>query len=373
MMTSMHTLACRSLTAAYVAALTLLVVPSAHGRDDLTLVSWGGAYTKSQMLAFVRPYEEQTGTRIEVLDYTGGLDDIRNQVRSLNVRWDVVDLELSDALRGCEEGLLEKIDPAQLAPAPDGIPATGDFIAGSYTDCAVGTVIWSTVIAYDQRRFRDNPPQHIGDFFDIRRFPGARALRKTPKANLEWALLADGVDPDKIYDVLSTAQGLDRAFALLDRIKPYLVWWEAGTEPPTLLESGQVAMTSAYNGRIQEAVDERRAPFALIWDHQIWNIDLLAIPKGDRNRERALDFIRFATAPAQLAEQARLIAYGPVRQSALARIEPQRRAQLPTHPDNFGNALRLDARWWAENYTRINQRFEAWLRRPVGVPSALPR
>lgn len=357
------------------AALATLLLGSVGARaaEELTMASWGGAYTKSQMLAFVRPYARQTGTPVEVLDYTGGLDEIRNQVRSLNIRWNVVDLELSDAIRGCEEGLLEKIEPANLAPAPDGSAAVDDFLPGSLTECAVGTVIWSTVIAYDKRRIGDPRPRSIADFFDPERFPGKRALRKTPKANLEWALIADGVEPAHVYEVLETDAGLDRAFAVLDRIKPDLVWWEAGTDAPRLLETGQVVMTSAYNGRIQEAINQRGAPFALVWDHQIWNIDLLAIPKGDPQRAQAWDFVRFATAPQQLAAQARHIAYGPVRRSALAQLEPARRAQLPTQADNFTNALRLNATWWARHHAAIERRFQAWLRRPIGVPEALPR
>ena len=343
----------------------------AHG-DDLTMVSWGGAYTRSQMLAFVRPYMLEHQTDVDVLDYSGGLAAIRNQVRSLNVKWDVVDLELSDAIRGCEEGLLEHIEPSQLAPAADGTPPQRDFLPGSLTDCAVGTVIWSTVVAYDASRLHATP-RTIADFFDTERFPGPRGLRKTPKANLEWALIADGVQPDRVYQVLETEHGLDRAFEVLDKIKPQIVWWQAGTEAPRLLETGQVVMTSAYNGRIQDAIDQRNAPFALLWDHQIWNIDMLAVPKGDPNRSKAMDFIRFATAPAQLAAQARQIAYGPVRASSLEEIEPKLRGKLPTDPDNFKTALRLNAKWWARHYARINARFQTWLRRPIGVPNALPR
>ncbi len=354
-------------------ALATLAAGGARAADDLTMVSWGGAYTRSQMLAFVRPYARRHDIGIDVLDYTGGLENIRNQVRSLNVKWDVVDLELSDAIRGCREGLLETIDPAQLAAAPDGTAAALDFLPGSLTECAVGTVVWSTIIAYDARRFGNRKPSTIADFFDIERFPGRRGMRKTPKANLEWALIADGVDPQQVYDVLGTEQGLDRAFAVMDRIKPLLVWWKSGTEAPHLLESGHVAMTTAYNGRIQDAIDQRRAPLDLIWNHQIWNIDLLAIPKGDPNREQAMDFIRFATAPAQLAAQARHIAYGPVRVSSLAQIDASTRAKLPTDPRNFASALRLNAAWWAQHYPRINQRFRAWLQRPIGVPDALPR
>ncbi len=348
-----------------------LLIPLPGQADDLTMVSWGGAYTRSQILAFVRPYQAATGVQIEMLDYRGGLAELRNQVRSLNIKWDVVDLEMSDALRACDEGLLEPIAPTDLAPAADGTAAQDDFLDGSLTDCAVGTVVWSTVIAYSPDAL-EKQPRRLADFFDIESFPGRRALRRTPKANLEWALLADGVPMDKVYATLETEAGLQRAFAMLDRIKPQLIWWQDGIEAPHLLESGEVVMTSAYNGRIADA-NSRGGDFRIIWDHQIWNIDLLGIPRHNPRHEQALDFIRFATRSTQLAEQARHIPYGPVRRSSLQLMNKNARPQLPTAKKNFANALQINARWWAEHYGRINRRFEEWLRRPLQVPKHLPR
>ncbi|MEX2489181.1 MAG: extracellular solute-binding protein [Pseudomonadales bacterium] len=355
------------------AILTQLPFTAAATAHDLTLVSWGGAYTRSQMLAFVRPFEEKNHIRMEVLDYDGGLAEIRSQVRSLNVRWDIVDLELSDAVRACNEGLLEEIETASLQPAPDGTPPEEDFIEGTLTPCAVGTVIWSTVIAYDRTDFADAGPQKFTDLFDPDRFPGKRGLRYTPKANLEWALLADGVEPEVIYDTLETKQGLDRAFRVLTRIKPWIHWWQAGDEAVRLLETDQVVMTTAYNGRIYDAVTTRNEPFEIIWDRQIWDIDLLGIPRGNPRRQQARDFITFATATRQLAMQAQHISYGPVRHSALQQVAPELRPHLPTAPENFRHALQVDSAWWAEHFDRINRRFEDWASRSIQVPQALPR
>jgi putative spermidine/putrescine transport system substrate-binding protein len=342
--------------------------------QELVFISWGGAYTKSQMLAFVRPYQKNTGVNIEVFDYTGGLEEIRGQVRSLNIKWDVVDLELTDALRGCKEGLLEPIDVRTLAPAPDGTPAQQDFIDGALTECAVGTMIWSTVVAYDSEAFTEGrKPASLQDFFDIEQFPGKRGMRYTPKANLEWALLANGVARDKVYDVLETEAGLDRAFRVLDSIKPAIVWWRQGEDAVRLLETDQVTMTTAYNGRIYEAVTARNAPFKIIWDYQIWDIDLLGVPRHNLKRDQSMDFISFATATPQLAAQAKHIPYGPVRYSALEQVAPALRAHLPTAPTNFKNAMRINARWWAEHFEPINRRFAAWASRPIQVPKILPR
>ena len=91
---------------------------------DLTVVSWGGAYTKSQVEAYHKPWMAKTGKAIVSEDYGGGIAEIKAQFESGNVTWDVVDVELSDAIRACDEGLLEPIDHSILPPAPDGTPAT---------------------------------------------------------------------------------------------------------------------------------------------------------------------------------------------------------------------------------------------------------
>ncbi|MFP3983374.1 MAG: polyamine ABC transporter substrate-binding protein [Desulfurivibrionaceae bacterium] len=340
---------------------------------DLTIVSWGGDYTRSQMLAYVLPYAEEKGVEVEVLDYSGGLEEIRSQVSSMNIKWDVVDLELTDALRGCREGLLERIEPDILNPAPDGSPAAEDFIEGSLRECAVGSVVWSTVIAHNSEAYPEKQPESLEDFFDIKSFPGGRGMRKTPKANLEWALIADGVPPEKVYDELETQQGLDRAFKMLNRIKPCIKWWEEGEEAPQMLADGEVSMSTAYSGRIYRAAEQEDKPLEIIWDRQIWNIDLWAIPKGSRHKEAALDFIRFATAPDRMAAQSRHIPYGPVRASALKQVPEKIRKHLPTEQHNFSSALQIDAGWWSENYYRVNQQFQRWLERSVQVPRSLPR
>jgi len=302
--------------------------------------------------------------------YNGGLAEIRSQVRALNVKWDVVDLEAADVLRGCREGLLHPIDPDALAPSPQGRAASEDFIDGGLTECGVGTVAWATVVAYDEQAVA--APRHLEDFFDTRRFPGARGLRRTPKANLEWALLADGVAPERVYPLLETDAGLRRAFSVLNRIKPQIVWWRSGEQAVRLLETDRVVMTSAYNGRVYDAVESRGQPFGILWDRQVWNINFLAIPKGTERRNTALRFIRFATGTAPLAEQSRHIPYGPVRRSSLERVPESVRPHLPTAQANRERAFRLDHRWWAEHYERIERRFEQWLQRPVRVPRELP-
>ncbi len=333
----------------------------------LTIVSWGGAYTASQIKAFHEPFEAQTGIEIQSVDYDGNAAPIKAQVQSGNVTWDVVDVELPVAIRLCDEGALEEIDATTLADAPDGTPATEDFLEGTLYDCAVGNDVWSTVYAYNEDSIDGDVPTDIGDFFDTEAFTGRRGMRKTPKGNLEMALMADGVPAAEVYDVLATEEGVDRAFAKLDTIKNDVVWWEAGAQPPQLLADGEVVMTTAYNGRIFNAIYAEDQPFEIVWDGQVWDIDLWVIPRGSPVKEEAMQFIRFATQTEPMAEQFRLIAYGPTRASAQPLVTTHlehgidMQPHLPTYPANMENALQTDPLFWADYGVELEQRFNAWL------------
>lgn len=348
----------------------LAATPVPLDADELTVVSWGGSYTRSQILGFVRDYEKATGVEVDMIDYAGGIDEIRSQVRSWNVKWDVVDLELFDAIRACDEGLLEPIAAATLPPAPDGTTAAEDFLEGALMPCGVGNHAAATVIAFDTERITREPAS-LADFFNVKDFPGRRGLRRTPQTNLEWALLADGVAAERVYEVLSTKDGADRAFEVLTRLKPHIEWWQAGEEAVRLLETGQVAMTSAYNGRVHAAV-ERGRPFEILWDLHVRFIDVWGIPKHGENSARALEFVRFATSTGALAAQARYIPYGPLRQSSMNLLDTETRKNLPTAPDNLAVSFRRDPAWWARHMPELGPRFERWADRPVMVPKDWP-
>jgi putative spermidine/putrescine transport system substrate-binding protein len=335
--------------------------------DDLTVVSWGGAYTKSQVEAYQKPWMAKTGHNIRSEDYNGGIAEIKAQVEAGNVTWDIVDVELSDAVRACDEGLVIPIDPAELLPAPDGTPAVDDFIPGTLSECAVATIVWSTIYSYDASKIEGDKPTTIGDFFDTEKFPGKRGMRKSPKANLEFALLADGVPAGDIYEILASPEGVERAFKKLDTIKDSVVWWEAGAQPPQLLADGEVLMTTAYNGRIFNAAAGEDKPFEIVWDGQVWDIDLWVILEGAPNKDLAMDFLKFSTSTQALADQAKWISYGPARKSSAPLVglyqdgKTEMGPQMPTAPANMKNAVQNNFEFWADHQDELNERFNAWL------------
>ncbi len=351
----------RSRALALTSVVALTAAGIAYAAETLTVVSWGGAYTKSQIEAYHKPFTEKTGVVINSVDYNGGLAEVRAQVESGNVTWDVIDIELSDAIRGCDEGLFIPIDPSILPPAPDGTPAEEDFIEGAIQECAVANIVWSTVYAYRTDLVGDKAPSTIGDFFDLQTWPGKRGMRRTPKVNLEFALMADGVPTGEVYNVLSTPEGVDRAFAKLDEIKDQVIWWEAGAQPPQLLADGEVLMSTAYNGRLFNAIFNEKQPLEIVWDGQVYDLDLFAILKGAPNEKRALEFVAFSTDTERLARQADWISYGPARKSSMQYVKPDILPHLPTAPENFKNPLQNDFEFWADNQDELNERFNTWL------------
>ena len=341
-------------------------IASVASAADVTVMSWGGSYTQSQVEAYQKPFTAQTGINVISVDADNPAPAIKAQVEAGIVTTDVADVEYADAIRLCDEGLLEPIDPASLPAAPDGTAAADDFLPGALTDCAVSTIVFSTVYAYDTTKFPEGPTT-IADFFDLEKFPGKRAMRKGAKANLEMALMADGVPAADVYATLATPEGVDRAFKMLDKIKKDTVWWEAGAQPPQLLADGEVAMTTAYNGRIFAAAVAEGKPFQTVWDGQVYEYDLFVVPKGAPNKDAAMEFVKFSTDTQRLADQAKWIAYGPARKSSSALVgkyndgKTDMAPYMPTNPDNMKNALASSYEFWVDHDGELNEKFNAWL------------
>lgn len=348
-------------------ALALIAAGTAQAQDSINITTYGGAFAAAVNEAYARPFTEATGIQANMVDNSDPPAKLKAEVEAGNVTSDVYDVEQSDVIRLCDEGLIESIDPAALPAAADGTPAADDYLPQALHDCATAIMVWSTVIAYDTSAFPNGAPATVADFFDTAKFPGKRGIIKRPKYALEFALLGDGVAPDEVYDVLSTDEGVDRAFAKLDTIKDQVVWWEAGAQAPQLLADKEVSMTLAYNGRIFDAIVDEGKPFGFVWDGANLDMDYWVIPKGAPDMEKSMKFIAFASDPARQADLSKYIAYGPPRKSAAANVgtykdgTTEMAPYLPTTPANAEKALVNDAAFWADHGTELTERFNAWL------------
>jgi len=354
-------------------AVSVMALGTAHANDpvSLTIVSWGGAYTASQVRAYHEPYVAEN-PHVTIINDDGSanaLAGLRAQSQAGNVTWDLVDMLPSDAQLACDEGLILEIDHDEmLAAAPDGTPPTEDFLPGSLGECFIPQIVYSTVLTFRPDAFpEDAQPSSIEDLFDVENFPGRRALQDRPGTNLEWALYADGVDPDEIYDVLSTPEGVDRAFAKLDTIKDHIIFWTEGAQAPQLLADGEVAFATGYNGRMFDAIEVEGMNAEIIWDGQVVEWDGWVVPAGGRNIEAVMDYLYWATDTQRLADQAKFISYGPARASSAplvgehADLGVDMNQHMPTNPDNYFAPIVLDNDFWTDYGDELRERFANWM------------
>ncbi len=337
---------------------------------DVTVVSWGGAYTASQQKAYGTPWEEKTGKKIHWENYNGGLGEVRTQVESGTVTWDIVDVLPHEARVGCDEGLFEEIPERYLVKTMDGKSLDEDMMVPRPNKCVAPQIWWSYMMFYDEPAWAGKQaPASIADFFNVSDFPGKRGIHSWPNALIEMALVADGVDPKGVYEVMDTDEGIDRAFATLDKIRDHSVFWSAGSKPLEFVKSGETSMALAYNGRVGAANLSEDATFVPVWDGQVLEEEWMVVVKGTPNMEAAFEFIGFASAPEQQAGQARYINYGPMRNSAFGIIEAGEpwfhngkniMEHMPNRPEVMARSVIANPDWWADNGDAVKERFDAW-------------
>lgn len=343
--------ASRLLSGLPLALVMIMCGATAVSARELTVATWGGTFTQKQRSAIIDPFSKKYG--IPVLDavYTGGLGKMRSMAEANNIVWDVVQVEAPEAMNGCAEGLFETLDRARLEHADE-------YSKAMIHKCAIGAVGYSFVIGYNTK-LTGEQPKTWADFWNLKKYPGKRGLRRSPQIALEAALIADGVPFGQIYEVLSTPAGVDRAFAKLDQIKPKIVWWEAGAQPAEWLSSGNVAMSLSYVGRLVEA-RAQNAPVRFGWDDAIYAADYWVILKGTPNLDEAYKFVNYATtAPAQAAFS-KIQPVAPVNMKAAALLPPDRIAVMPVG-DHLKHQLYLGDAFWVDHLEALTERFNAWL------------
>ncbi|NWB88205.1 MULTISPECIES: ABC transporter substrate-binding protein [Pseudomonas] len=335
-----------------IGALALTLMASTAMAGEITVISFGGVSKDVQTQAFYQPFEKATGSKVVAGEYNGEMGRIKAMVDTHSVNWDVVQVEGPELIRGCEEGLFEHLDMSAI-----GKPA--DFVPGTLSECGAGLLVWSMAMAYNADKL-SVAPTGWGDFWDVKKYPGKRSLRKGAKYTLEIALMADGVPLADVYKVLSTPAGVDRAFRKLDQIKGSIQWWEAGAQPMQFLASGDVVMSTAFNGRVFSA-QESGANVKVVWNGSIYAIDAWAIPKGSPNKALAEQFIGFSLRPENQKMHTEKLGYGSTNLKIQPLLAPALAARLNTAPDNLAQAMPMDNGFWVDHGEELEQRFNAWV------------
>ncbi|HUH41173.1 MAG TPA: ABC transporter substrate-binding protein [Castellaniella sp.] len=312
---------------------------------DLTIASWGGAYQKAQSEALFEPASKALNMPIRQVSY-GGMTDVRLQVQTGAVTMDIVASGSGSAGRAGTEGLLEPLDYKVID--------ISNFYPSMASKYCVGGDVFANVYAWNTEKYGKNggpTPSGWADFWDVKKFPGKRAYRGGVAGSLEPALMADGVPPEKVYEVLSAPGGIERALKKIRELKPHIaVWWTSGAQHAQLMKDGEVDMATGWNGRFDD-IAKNGAKVSYTFDQGLLDYDCFAIPKGAPNKEQAMQFLAEISKPKYQAALTQYITYGPTNKSAYqgGLISDAVAKTLPSSPDNAAKQITLNIEWYEQN------------------------
>ena len=341
----------KTLTAAFIAAVSLGASVSPAAADEVVFSSWGGAFQDALRSSMLDPASEALGITVKE-DTTNGIQDVRAQITAGAVAWDVTEQELPTCETLKREGMLEPLDYSVVDTT--GIPE--ELINSHY----VGFINFTKVIAYRKDHFGDNGPQTWADFWDFEKFPGKRGMHGKVNYNLEAALMADGVALEDVYATLATDEGQERAWAKLGEIAPKVtVWYRGGSQSAQLLRDGEVDVIHMGHNRV-ESVKESGIAAAYSFDGGTMDIDCLLVPKGSPNTANAMKLINEIIKPDPQARLAMTMALGPVNTNAFSVgvMSQDEAVNVNTHPMNYPKQLLVDPNFYIGRLDVLTERFD---------------
>ncbi|MBN8942966.1 MAG: ABC transporter substrate-binding protein [Rhizobiales bacterium] len=314
----------------------------AQARKEVILVNYGGAAMKAFDEAYVQPFAAQGG-RI-VLDGSGPLNGkILTMVQSRNVTWDICDAGITTLAELGPRNALEKIDYSIVDKTK--VPAEFAYENG------VVNYMFSSVLAWDTAKVKETPT--LADFFDLKKYPGRRMMRKDSQAMLELCLLADGVPIDKLYP-LDTR----RAFAKLATIKKEVLYWNSGAESQSLMRDGECVMGLLWHTRANILKAETNNRIAFTFKDGLLQPGLWVVPKGNPAGAEAFRAIASMQQPEGQVKLLAAMGNGPSNPAAQALVPEAQRAMNPADPSNAAVQAKINAAWYIENHSKT---FQAYL------------
>jgi len=315
--------------------------------DPITVVSWGGTYGAAQDAALFEDASKNSGIAIN-RESGASMSKACLQVESGSVTWDLVVTGSGGAASAAAKGCLEKIDYS--------VVDVSDFYPNLYTDYCVGSDVFATVMAWNTDKYGKpgsaGAPSSWADFWDVKKFPGTRAYRaNNVDGALEPALMADGVPPEKVYEVLSTREGMVRAVNKIRELKPHIaVFWGSGAQQAQLMKDAEVDMTTGWNGRFDNAAKDG-AKVGYTFNQALLDYDCFAMPKGAPNKDVAMKFLAEISKPEYQANLPFHITYGPTNKKAyeVTTAPKELLEALPSHPKNVPLMLPVSLDFYAQH------------------------
>ncbi|RVD37475.1 ABC transporter substrate-binding protein [Mesorhizobium sp. M4A.F.Ca.ET.020.02.1.1] len=317
---------------------------SAFANDTLTVAGLGGNLQKDLSATLWQPAAAGAGVSISE-ETQDGIAAVRVQVQSGSPTWDVVHLGADECAVGSKEGLFEPLDY--------NVVKSDGFDKKAYDKDWIATNTYSVVLAWRTDVYKDKHPASWKDFWDVKAFPGRRALSAYPQEMMEITLLGAGVAKDALYP-LDTKLALER----LKEIKPNIsVWWSSGAQSAQILKDKEVDMMAIWGSRVASVIKDG-APVEFTYEDGLLGYGCMAILKGSKNVAAAQKFIAGVASPEIQARIPEMMPYyGPSNSLAfkVGKFSPEVLAKSNMSPDNVAKQTPIDTNWWRDNSELVRE------------------
>jgi putative spermidine/putrescine transport system substrate-binding protein len=312
----------------------------------------GGQFGKAESKTVMQDFTDLTGVKVISNYGEGVLKFFAACQQGGPLPWSFVGFyQKSDLIRAAQEGCLEKVDQT-IVPY--------DQIEQSMRDdYGIPRALSALVLAWNTKKYPDpsRQPKTAADFYDLDKFPGKRCSIGYAARNVEIALMADGVDREKVYPV-----DMDRALRKMDTIKAITKFGGGADGPVQGLLSGECDIALSYNGRVFNAVRASNASLGMTWGGAVYDVPYFAIPRGAPNAKAGMALL--AMWALDVEGNKKLVTQVPYP-------TPIKALPLSDYPGavqpwlaygaNLSTSIVLNAQYLVQNNGKDERTFAAWL------------
>jgi spermidine/putrescine-binding protein len=339
----------------YAACATALVVPLALAlgmtsakSEPLTIASWGGNTSQATRTTLAKPFTEKTGVEVTVVDAGGPYAaKVATQMNAGSLLWDMLDSVGEDDYTNLSKANRLEPIPADLRKEIEPLLIPGAVGEYGVLEADVGVII----VCREGVKCPANPRE----FWDVKSFPGSRAIVAIAAEVLPIAVQAGGVARDKVYPI-----DLDLAFKMLDQISPNVaVWTNSGDQMQQLLRNKEVDMEIMWTGRAYDLL-KQGVPLQFSWEGGIREISYLTVLKGAKNKDQAFKFIEFyAKNPKQQALRVERLAYASASKDLNSHLSKELIPYLTT--SHLDVMVVEDGKWGHKHKDEVQRRWNKFL------------
>jgi putative spermidine/putrescine transport system substrate-binding protein len=314
--------------------------------DRVVVADFGGTTRDARRSVYFDPFTEQTGIGVITPDF----DPAKYELMAKRGRsqWDGADTPPLYAVKLADDKVLERF-PAAVTRSDVVSPPFRAFDTAGYTI--------SINQGYLKGRFGARGPESWADFWDLKKFPGKRAV-SVGFYMIEPALLADGVPGDQLYPL-----DFERALAKLEEIRDHTLFYSTLAEGQEYLQAGTVSIAQLTNGRLyglaQQGVD-----VVTVWNqalYQGWNG--ATVPHGAPHADAMFALAEFMMDPKRQAAFSKATGYGPANPKALELMDDALLAQMPNSREHLAVAVPIDPTQLVKQQVAYVDKTTKWLAR----------